>query len=63
VRTSACTGPNGFYRELAGEAPDIRTASAGAQLLLAITNSATTAVQLTLTSAYDDRQSHVTIRA
>jgi phospholipase C len=32
------------------------------QLLLAVTNSATTAAQLTLTSAYDDRQSHVTIR-
>jgi phospholipase C len=55
-------GPNGFYRELTGEGPDIRTASAGVQLLLAVTNSATTAAQLTLTSAYDDRQSHVTIR-
>jgi phospholipase C len=54
-------GPNGFYREFAGEGPDISAAPVGDRLELAITNSSPVVVQLTLTSAYDAQQSQVTL--
>jgi phospholipase C len=54
-------GPNGFYRELAGEGPDIAAAPDGTSLRLAVTNSSSTAVRLTLASAYDGERSHVTV--
>jgi phospholipase C len=54
-------GPNGFYREFAGEGPDITASPARGSLELVITSSA--AARLTLTSAYDGQQSHVTVRA
>jgi phospholipase C len=55
-------GPNGFYREFAGEGPDITARPARGELDLAITNTSSAAVRLTLTSAYDGQQSHVTAR-
>jgi len=55
-------GPNGFYREFAGEGPDITASPARGELDLAITNSSSVAVRLTLTSAYDGHQSQVTAR-
>jgi phospholipase C len=54
-------GPNGFYREFAGEGPDITARPVGGNLELAITGSAST-VRLTLTSAYNGERSHVTVR-
>jgi phospholipase C len=54
-------GPNGFYREFAGEGPDITATPAGGQLNLAITNTSSAVVRLTLTSAYGGRQSEVTV--
>src|SRR5215475_4483616 len=56
-------GPNGFYREFAGEGPEITAAPAGARLLLAITNSSAAVVRLTLTNTYDGKRSHVTVKA
>jgi phospholipase C len=53
-------GPNGFYREFAGEGPDITATPAGGQLSLAITNRSSAVVRLTLTSAYGGKQSQVT---
>jgi phospholipase C len=55
-------GPNGFYREFQGAGPDIRAAPECGQLRLAITNSSGAAVRLTLTSAYDGKQSQVKVR-
>jgi phospholipase C len=52
-------GPNGFYREFAGEGPDIAAAPVGDSLKLEITNSSRTAVLLTLTSAYDRKSAEV----
>jgi phospholipase C len=54
-------GPNGFYREFMGYGPDVRATPAGDELSLAITNGASAAVQLTLTSAYDGKHSQVTV--
>jgi phospholipase C len=48
-------GPNGFYREFSGTGPDITAAAARGGLTLAIANSSSAAVQLTLTSAYDGK--------
>jgi phospholipase C len=55
-------GPNGFYREFAAQGPDIVAAPASGQLYLAITNSSSAVVQLTLTSAYGGRPSSVWVR-
>jgi phospholipase C len=55
-------GPNGFYREFAGEGPEITATPAQGQLNLAITNSSAAAMRLTVTSAYDGKQSRVTVR-
>jgi phospholipase C len=55
-------GPNGFYREFAGEGPEITATPAPGQLNLAITNSSAAAMRLTVTSAYDGKQSRVTVR-
>jgi phospholipase C len=55
-------GPNGFYREFAGDGPDITATPARARLDLEITNSSATTVRLTLASAYDREQSQVTVR-
>ncbi len=54
-------GPNGFYRELMGSGPEISATPASGELNLAITNNASVAVLLTLTSAYDGKQSEVTV--
>ena len=54
-------GPNGFYREFAGQGPDITAEPAGENLRLAISNSSRSAVRLTLTSAYDGKHSEVTV--
>jgi phospholipase C len=55
-------GPNGFYRELMGTGPEISTAPAWGGLDLAITNTSSAAVVLTLTSAYNGKQSEVKVR-
>jgi phospholipase C len=54
-------GPNGFYREFAGEGPDIVATPAHGRLELAISNSSPAVVELTLTSAYDGEQRQVTV--
>jgi phospholipase C len=48
-------GPNGFYREFSGAGPDTTAVAARGGLTLAIANSSSAAVQLTLTSAYDGK--------
>jgi phospholipase C len=55
-------GPNGFYREFQGAGPDIQAAPEWGQLRLTITNSSGAPVRLTLTSAYDGKQSQVKVR-
>ena len=55
-------GPNGFYREFAGDGPDIKATPANGQLNLAITNSSSATMRLTLTSAYDGKHSQVEAR-
>jgi len=54
-------GPNGFYREFAGEGPDITAAPAGTNVRLLITNRSSAAARLILTSAYGGEPSHVTV--
>jgi phospholipase C len=54
-------GPNGFYREFAGEGPDITAAPAGPHLRLLIANRSSAAARLTLTSAYGGKPWHVTV--
>ena len=56
-------GPNGFYREFSGTGPDITAVAAGDELTLAIANSSSAAVQLTLTSAYDGSATSFTVPA
>ena len=56
-------GPNGFYREFSGTGPDITAVAAGGELRLAIANSSSAAVNLTLTSAYDGKARAFTIPA
>jgi phospholipase C len=54
-------GPNGFYRELMGSGPEISATPAWGELNLAITNDSSAVVALTLTSAYDGKQSEVKV--
>jgi phospholipase C len=54
-------GPNGFYRQFAGEGPSIAVEASGHELKLAITNGSAAAVRLTLASAYDGRHARVTV--
>jgi phospholipase C len=56
-------GPNGFYREFSGTGPDITAVAAGGELTLAIANSSSAAVSLTLTSAYDGNARSFTVPA
>ena len=55
-------GPNGFFREFTGDGPDIKATPANGQLNLAITNSSSATMRLTLTSAYDGKHSQVAAR-
>jgi phospholipase C len=55
-------GPNGFYRQLAGEGPDITAVPAHGELELAITSRSAAPARLTLASAYDAGRSEVTVR-
>jgi len=55
-------GPNGFFREFVGNGPDIKATPANGQLNLAITNSSSATMRLTLTSAYDGKHSQVEAR-
>jgi phospholipase C len=54
-------GPNGFYREFMGNGPAITAAPEWGELTLGITNSSFAVVRLTLISAYDGKQSEVTV--
>jgi phospholipase C len=45
-------GPNGFYRQFAGDGPAVTAVPAGPNLHLRIVNSASAAVRLTLANAY-----------
>jgi phospholipase C len=56
-------GPNGFYRQFSGTGPDITAVTAAGELVLAIANSSSAAVQLTLTSAYDGKARSFTVSA
>jgi len=56
-------GPNGFYRQVSGPGPDITAVAAGGELVLAIANDSSSAVQLTLTSAYDGNARSFTVPA
>jgi phospholipase C len=56
-------GPNGFYRQFAGEGPDITAIPAGPNLRLKVTNNSPTAVKLTLADAYAGTSSAVTVPA
>jgi phospholipase C len=54
-------GPNGFYRQFAGTGPDITAVPSGTRLRLTITNESPVTVRLTLTSAYGNERSHLTV--
>jgi phospholipase C len=54
-------GPNGFYRQFAGEGPEVTVLGFGGDLELAIRNGSSAAVRLTLASAYDGKRSRVTV--
>jgi phospholipase C len=54
-------GPNGFYRQFAGEGPEVTATPADGSLKLAVTNGSSTATRLTLASAYNGKQSYVTV--
>jgi phospholipase C len=56
-------GPNGFYRQFAGEGPGIMAIPAGANLRLKVTNNSSAAVKLTLADAYAGTSSAVTVPA
>jgi phospholipase C len=56
-------GPNGFYRQFSGTGPGITAVAAGGELVLAIANDSSAAVQLTLTSAYDGHARSFTVPA
>lgn len=56
-------GPNGFYREFAGEGPAIIAEPADADVRLKVANHSAAAVTLTLADAYAGRSSALTVPA
>ncbi|GAB3576675.1 phospholipase C, phosphocholine-specific [Amycolatopsis endophytica] len=57
----AVHGPNGFFRRFAGDAAEVSARTAGGQVELVLT--AKSAVRLTVTSAYGDREKTYRLRA
>jgi phospholipase C len=56
-------GPNGFYREFAGDGPDITAIPAGADLRLKVTNSSRATARLTVSDAHAGPAARVAVPA